>query len=166
AVEPDLDVDLLGAETKKQFINGETKRLPPVAGAVMEMLGRSKISLLKKRIVVLGRGKLVGEPVGMLFEREGIPFDHIDKETSNEEILGLLSQADIIISGIGVPHFILPEMVKDGVVIIDAGTSESGGKLAGDMHPDTASKTSFYTPVPGGVGPVTVAVLYRNLFAI
>ncbi|MDB5266271.1 MAG: methenyltetrahydrofolate cyclohydrolase [Parcubacteria group bacterium] len=164
ALEPDLDVDILGSEAKRKFMAREIHRLPPVAGAVWEMLTREKVALEGSRIVVLGRGRLVGEPVGMLFEREKVPFEYIDIHTSKEKTIELLASADIIISGIGVPHFILPEMVREGVVIIDAGTSESNGKLAGDMHPDTAKKALLYTPVPGGVGPVTVAMLYKNLF--
>ncbi|MDB5194124.1 MAG: methenyltetrahydrofolate cyclohydrolase [Parcubacteria group bacterium] len=164
AIDPELDVDVLGPEMIRRFKEGETERVPPVAAAVEEILKYYKVPLEGKSVVVLGRGRLVGEPVGMLFEREGIPFTFIDKNTENSEILRLLARADIIISGIGVPHFLKPDMIKDGVVLIDAGTSSDQGKLAGDVDPSCVEKASLMTPVPGGVGPVTVAALFRNLF--
>ena len=73
-----------------------------------------------------------------------------------------LAQADIIVAGAGVPHFIKPEMLKEGVVLIDAGTSESGGTIVGDADPSCANKCSLFTPVPGGVGPLAVAKLFEN----
>ena len=77
-----------------------------------------------------------------------------------------LHTADIIISGAGHPGMIRPEMIKDGVVLIDAGTSESGGKVVGDADPSCADKASVFTPVPGGVGPIAVAMIFKNLFEL
>lgn len=75
----------------------------------------------------------------------------------------MLKEADIVVSGAGSPHFIKPHMLKSGVVLIDAGTSEQAGKLAGDCDPACAEVVSVFTPVPGGVGPVAVAMLFKNL---
>ena len=75
----------------------------------------------------------------------------------------LLRSADVIISGAGVPHMITPDMVKDGVVLIDAGTTEDSGVLVGDVDPLCAEKAALFTPVPGGIGPITVATLYENV---
>ena len=75
----------------------------------------------------------------------------------------IISEADIIITGVGVPHMILSENIKKDVVIIDAGTSVKDGKLVGDVHPDSQKKASLMTPVPGGVGPITVAIVFKNL---
>jgi methylenetetrahydrofolate dehydrogenase (NADP+)/methenyltetrahydrofolate cyclohydrolase len=77
-----------------------------------------------------------------------------------------LQRADIIISGIGKPHFVTLDMVREGVCIFDAGTSEDGGVVTGDVHPDVAHKASLFTPVPGGIGPVTIAILLRNLVSL
>ncbi len=75
----------------------------------------------------------------------------------------MISSADIIISGAGSPHMIKPEMIKEGVVLVDAGTSEQNGKIVGDIDPGCAEKASLLTPVPGGVGPVTLASLFMNI---
>jgi 5,10-methylene-tetrahydrofolate dehydrogenase/methenyl tetrahydrofolate cyclohydrolase len=122
------------------------------------------VALSSKKIVVLGAGRLVGEPVGMWLKRNNVQFDVIIMETEEEEKLRLIKNADILISGIGVPHFIKPEMLKPGVVLVDAGTSEQMGKLAGDIDPSCAEVASVFTPVPGGVGPITVAGLFWNLY--
>ena len=77
-----------------------------------------------------------------------------------------LKDADIVVSGAGSPHLIKPEMLKEGVVLIDAGTSESAGKVVGDCDPACAELASVFTPVPGGVGPIAVAMLFKNFFAL
>jgi methylenetetrahydrofolate dehydrogenase (NADP+) / methenyltetrahydrofolate cyclohydrolase len=158
------DIDMLSEEAKVWFKEGKTKCVPPVAYAVHTILSFYNIPLEQKEIVLLGKGKLVGEPIAMLFDRLGISYKAIDIHTPTEERDSMLLSADIIISGIGVPHSILPSMIKDGAVLIDAGTSEQEGKLVGDIHPDCEDKASLYTPVPGGVGPLTVLGLFNNLF--
>lgn len=157
------DIDMLGTEAKREYMEDETERVPPVAAAVQEILSRNNISLEDKEILVLGRGRLVGEPVSLMLEKQNISYNIVDKNSDPQVVEEYLSRADIIISGIGVPHFIKPEMVKKGVVIIDAGTSESEGKLVGDADPDCEGVAEYLTPVPGGVGPITVACLFRNL---
>jgi methylenetetrahydrofolate dehydrogenase (NADP+)/methenyltetrahydrofolate cyclohydrolase len=87
---------------------------------------------------------------------------HVTVLTSADEVSAALGAADIIVSGAGSPHLIKPEHVKPGAVLIDAGTSESGGTLAGDADPACANVTSVFTPVPGGVGPIAVAKLFEN----
>lgn len=152
AITPEKDIDALGS--KSSYI-------APVAGAVREILARAEADILDKRVVVVGAGRLVGQPVAKWFQEQGNKPDIVDIETPNPECR--FKNADIIVSGAGVPHMIKPEMIKDGVVLIDAGTSEEGGELKGDIDPDCAKKASVFTPVPGGVGPITVAVLFKNL---
>jgi methylenetetrahydrofolate dehydrogenase (NADP+)/methenyltetrahydrofolate cyclohydrolase len=82
--------------------------------------------------------------------------------SKSDDLSALLGAADIIVSGAGSPHLITPDLLKEGVVLIDAGTSESGGVIAGDADPSCASKCSLFTPVPGGVGPLAVACLFEN----
>lgn len=159
-----LDIDLLGEEARRAFRAGKTKRVPPVAGAIEEILKVHNVSLEGKNIVILGRGRLVGEPASMLFERLGIVHKIFDITNKKEETDDAIYTADVIVSGMGVPHYIKPEMVKEGVVLIDAGTSEIKGKLLGDVDPGCENKAVLMTPVPGGVGPVTVAFLFHNLF--
>jgi methylenetetrahydrofolate dehydrogenase (NADP+)/methenyltetrahydrofolate cyclohydrolase len=135
----------------------------PVSGAVFEILNSCAVELSGKSIVVVGEGKLVGLPVTDSLKKRGLDFTVVNIETPEEEKFDLIKEADVIISGAGDPHFIKEDMIKEGVVIIDAGTSEKAGKLEGDVDPACANKASLTTPVPGGVGPVTVAILFKNL---
>jgi len=149
----DKDIDVLGS----------SKKIAPVAQAVLEILNFYNISLEGKNVLIIGNGKLVGKPVAKMLADKGLDYEVIDKDTeegvSNEKI----KSADVIISGAGVPHMIKPEMIKEGVVLIDAGTSEQSGVLVGDIDPACSERASLITPVPGGVGPVTVVSLFANL---
>jgi len=162
SIAPEQDVDVLGAGEIERVFRRQTLRLPPVAAAVAEIFKAHDVSLANKKIVVVGMGALVGKPVMLWLQREGFEADIVDKDTPDisERLLG----ADVIISGAGDPWFVRPEMVKQGSILIDAGTSSSAGKLRGDIAPSCAEKAALYSGVPGGVGPVTVAALFRNLF--
>jgi methylenetetrahydrofolate dehydrogenase (NADP+)/methenyltetrahydrofolate cyclohydrolase len=157
------DIDILSDDAKKAYNNKNLKSIPPVAAAMWELLKSTNVDLEGKEILIVGNGKLVGEPVSMLLSHENISYTIIDKDTDPFERSRKLSTADIIISGVGVPHMIKPDMVKDGVILIDAGTSEQADELVGDIDPTCADKASYMTPVPGGVGPVAVVCLYKNL---
>ena len=109
-------------------------------------------------MILIGAGRLVGKPAGVLFERLGAKVTMLVKGDSLEPT----KAADIIISGAGVPGLIKPKMLKQGVVLIDAATSESSGLLVGDAEPSCSAKCSVFTPVPGGVGPIAVACLFEN----
>ena len=136
--------------------------LSPVVGAIDEISCRHNLDWQDRQVVVLGNGRLVGEPATHYARAKGARVTVLVKETFDS---AQLQTADIIISGIGQPHFITADMVKEGVVIFDAGTSEDGGVLVGDMAAEVATKASLTTPVPGGIGPITIAVLLRNLVA-
>ncbi|HEY9583266.1 MAG TPA: bifunctional 5,10-methylenetetrahydrofolate dehydrogenase/5,10-methenyltetrahydrofolate cyclohydrolase [Candidatus Paceibacterota bacterium] len=145
--------------------------LPPVVGAIAEIVERYGIELTELDVAVVGYGKLVGQPVCQWLRNYGVKYVLATSETKN--LKNILQSADVIISGAGVPGLIRPDMIKEGVVLIDAGTSESPdvpigvtGKLAGDCDPLCASKAHLMTPVPGGVGPIAVAMLFRNLIAL
>ena len=138
--------------------------LPPVTGAILEIAKVYNVSFADKKIVVLGQGRLVGAPIIQYLQNQGESVSILTEiDTNHTEIL---KTADIIISGIGTAHFVTSDMVKAGVVVFDAGTSEDGGVVVGDVHPDVAEKASLFTPVPGGIGPITVAVLLRNLITL
>lgn len=136
----------------------------PVAQAVDEVLKRNNVDLAGKNILILGRGKLVGEPVSAMLDRRNVKYTTADKDTPEAEKLGYIKEVDVIITGIGTPHYLKPGMLKAGVVLIDAGTSGSEGVTMGDADPSCAEVASLFTPVPGGVGPITVACLFRNLY--
>lgn len=163
AVPPQKDIDVLGTVAKESYVSKKINRTPPVAQAVIEIFESINETMKGKNVVVVGKGRLVGEPVHLMLSREKISHIIISKETPEDERLDILKSADVIISGTGVPHGIKPEMVKDGVILIDAGTSEQAGELVGDIDPTCAKKASFMTPVPGGVGPITVISVLRNI---
>ena len=143
------------------FAAEESLVLAPVPGAIAAIAHEHKVSFKDKKVVVLGYGRLVGEPVARFAEAAGANVSVMTIETGvNKEIL---QSADIIVTGIGSPKFVTADMVREDVVVFDAGTSEDGGDLVGDVHPDVYKKAALYTPVPGGIGPVTIAVLLRNL---
>lgn len=162
-VPPLKDIDVLGTIAKESYAKSKIDRTPPVARAVYEILDACEINLKNKKIVIVGNGRLVGEPIHLMFKRMKISHDIIDLDTPAASKKILLKNADIIISGTGAPHSINPGMIKKGVVLIDAGTSEQAGKLVGDIDPACVEKASYFTPVPGGVGPVTIVSLLRNL---
>jgi len=135
----------------------------PVASAVAEILKHSSIDPRGRRAVVVGAGRLVGAPVAALLRGQGADVSVV---TLEEGGLDALKSADIAVLGAGNPGFIKPDMLKDGVVLIDAGTSEAGGKVMGDADPQCAEKALVFTPVPGGVGPIAVAMIFKNLLAL
>lgn len=147
------DVDSLNSATNQFF--------SPVVGALKEILSEHGVDPKNKHIVVIGDGKLVGNPAVQWFQRVGGVVTQVTKTTSDIRLHTL--EADIIVSGAGVPNLIAPDHVKEGVIILDAGTSEDGGELRGDVDSRCAEKSKVFTPVPGGIGPITIAVLLRNV---
>ena len=158
-----LDVDVLGSETKYLFMQKASNLIPPVTGAIIHILDYYNISFTDKNIVLLGNGLLVGRPTALWLDREKYVYDLITKDTKETKMNKLLKNADVIISGIGVPGLVSPEKVSSGVVLIDAGSSESGKKIVGDIDLRCSELSSLFTPVPGGIGPLTIATLYENL---
>ena len=170
-----LDVDCLGVTTSEKFYNNynsETDLGYPTALACMALLDSLNFSLKGKIIVVLGQGELVGKPIAMLLRYRGLTYFIITSKTENKE--QLLKQADIVISGIGKAKYITGNMIKPGAVLIDAGTSEeiSGAQdtpsnIIGDVDFESVKNIAGYvSPVPGGVGPVTVAMLLNNVLTV
>ena len=123
-----------------------------------------EIDFVGKHVVVLGQGRLVGAPTAQYLRLAGALVTTLTE--ANQHDLNVIKEADIVVSGIGRPHFITADMVKSGVIIFDAGTSEDGGVVAGDVHPSVVMTASHFTPVPGGIGPITIAVLLRNLVTL
>ena len=165
-----IDVDkVLSAVPKEKDVDALNPTVPeverpvhaPVALAVVEILKRGGMEIAGKRTVVVGAGRLVGAPSAWLLKSLGADVSMFTLEEGSIEDL---KNADIIVSGAGNPGFIKPEHIKEGVALIDAGTSELNKKIAGDADPACAEVASVFTPVPGGVGPVAVALLFRNLF--
>ncbi len=161
AIPIEQDADVLSKIARERFERGDADALlPPVVAAVHEILLQNNISVRQKKAVVIGRGWLVGGPVAIWLKNHGA--DVIVATKDSGDLGSILADADIIVSGVGSPHLITPKMIKEGVVLIDAGMSESNGALQGDADPACAPKCSLFTPVPGGVGPIAVACLFAN----
>jgi methylenetetrahydrofolate dehydrogenase (NADP+)/methenyltetrahydrofolate cyclohydrolase len=138
--------------------------LPPVAEAVsfiLSTLDANVIGVFTKAAVV-GNGRLVGKPCAAMLKKRGI---HVTTYSEGDTLDDLI-KADLVILGAGKPGLVKPHMIKEGCVLIDAGTSEDGGKMLGDADPLCAEKCLLFTPVPGGVGPIAVAMIFKNLFTL
>jgi methylenetetrahydrofolate dehydrogenase (NADP+) / methenyltetrahydrofolate cyclohydrolase len=165
AVDPNLDVDCLGTVMSDKFYKGDTYLSLPTALACISLLDSINLDLKNKKIVVIGQGKLVGMPVSALLRFRNLNLETITSKTENKE--KILKEADIIISGIGNGKYIKGNMIKSGAVIIDAGTSESNAGIVGDVDLESVKDiASFVSPVPDGVGPITIAMLFNNILKV
>ncbi len=164
-IDSSIDVDCLGTIASEKFYRGESVLGFPTALACMALLDGARVELAGKKIAVLGQGMLVGRPVTALLNFRGLQPEIITSKTENKA--EILKDADIIISGIGRGKHVTGDMIKEGAVLIDAGTSESGSGIVGDVDLESVSSVaSLVSPVPGGVGPVTVAMLLNNVLQV
>ncbi|KIA85197.1 bifunctional 5,10-methylenetetrahydrofolate dehydrogenase/5,10-methenyltetrahydrofolate cyclohydrolase [Flavobacterium sp. AED] len=172
AIDPDKDVDgFHPANFGKMALEMETF-LPATPFGIMQLLERYKVETAGKHTVVIGRSHIVGRPMSILMSRKGYPGDSTVTLTHSrtKNIEEFTKNADIIITALGVPNYLKAHMVKDGVVVIDVGITRvedashpKGYVITGDVDFDEVSKkASFITPVPGGVGPMTIAMLLQN----
>ncbi len=165
AIEPGLDVDCLGTVASQKFYNGDFSLGYPTALASMALLDSVGMNLDGRNIVVLGQGPLVGRPVTALLKFRNLNPKIITRQTENKE--EIIKNADVIISGMGQGKYIKGDMIKEGAVVIDAGTSELDGGIVGDVDLESVKEVAgFVSPVPGGVGPVTVAMLLQNVLKV
>jgi methylenetetrahydrofolate dehydrogenase (NADP+)/methenyltetrahydrofolate cyclohydrolase len=154
------DADVLSRQAYENFVYRKSGALlPPVVAAIKEVLERTQTEIRGKRAVILGAGRLVGQPASVWLEEMGADILILTRQS---ESLAELAHADIVILGAGSPHLVKPDMLKKGVVLIDAGTSESNGAIVGDADPSCAEVASVFSPVPGGLGPIAVACLFQN----
>jgi methylenetetrahydrofolate dehydrogenase (NADP+)/methenyltetrahydrofolate cyclohydrolase len=138
--------------------------LPPVVGAIAEICLTENCTFAEKKVVIVGEGKLVGAPVKMWCEANGWPVQMVNEYTPEPQ--NIYRTADVLVLGAGKAGLITANMINAGVYIFDAGAAEDNGKLVGDADPACAEKAALFTPVPGGIGPITVAVLMRNLVSL
>lgn len=156
------DINVLSEKSLGKFYQGTLKILPPTVEGILEFFKKYKIKILGKDIVIIGVGRLVGLPLAIQLLREKATVSALNEFTKDSPFF--IKKADILISGVGKPNLIKGKIVKKGVVVIDAGTRMKKGRLVGDIDFKLVSKkASFITPVPGGVGPMTVACLLKNL---
>lgn len=164
---PEKDPDLLSDRSVGMFFNGRSLVKPPTPSAILKILKESGIVLENKKTVIFGYGQLVGRFLAPMLIKEGGVVTIIEKGLLPSEVLSVSRQADIIISAVGEVNLIRADMVKDKAVVIDAGFSLVDGRVSGDIEFDSVSKkASLITPVPGGVGPVSVAELFSNVIKL
>lgn len=154
AVPPEKDVDALSPAPQV---------LPPVVAAIREIIAAYQIPYRGKKVVVIGKGRLVGAPAAAYFAAAGATVVVL---TEGDDVATQTADADIIVLGAGAPGILTADMVRDGVVVFDAGTSEDGGVVVGDADPAVAEKAALFTPVPGGIGPVAVVEIFGNLLEL
>ncbi|HVY67357.1 MAG TPA: bifunctional 5,10-methylenetetrahydrofolate dehydrogenase/5,10-methenyltetrahydrofolate cyclohydrolase [Patescibacteria group bacterium] len=165
AIDPRLDVDCLGRVNTDAFYAGTGRLAYPTALAVMAILDSVPADILGGNFLVIGQGRLVGRPVTALLKRQGRRVATATSET--KDLSDLLKAADVVIAAAGRPRLISGEMLKPGCTVIDAGTAEYEGGMTGDVDFSSVSQTAaFLSPVPGGVGPVTVAKLLENVLFV
>ncbi len=161
-IRPEKDVDAFHPENVGHIMIGDFNFLPCTPAGIMEMLRYENISLDGKNCVVIGRSNIVGKPMAMLMLKENATVTICHSRTQN--LKEVVAGADVIVAAVGRPNFVTADMVKDGAVIIDVGINRmEDGKLCGDVDFEACKeKASYITPVPGGVGPMTIATLMQN----
>ena len=162
AIDPKKDVDAFHVVNVGKIMLGEYDFLPCTPAGVMEMLHSYDIPVEGKECVVIGRSNIVGKPMGMLLLHENGTVTICHSRTKN--LAEVCRRADILVAAVGIPKFVKADMVKEGAVVIDVGMDrDENGKLCGDVDfENVKDKCSFITPVPGGVGPMTISTLMKN----
>ena len=161
AIDPNKDVDAFHPVNVGRIMIGDYDFLPCTPAGVMEMLSYYNIDVCGKECVVIGRSNIVGKPMGMLLLHKNGTVTIAHSRTQN--LADVTRHADILVAAVGKANFVTADMVKDGAVVIDVGMNRNDGKLCGDVDFDAVQqKASYITPVPGGVGPMTIATLMKN----
>lgn len=156
------DVDGLTNESKIRRMNNKSSLIPCTTKGILELLDYYKINIESKRVVVVGRSELVGTPTYQECLKRNATVTICHSKTI--DLGSITKEADILIVATGHKYLIDKNMIKEGCVIIDVGISRDNGKLYGDVNPNVSDKCSYLTPVPGGVGPMTVVMLLKNTF--
>lgn len=162
AIAPEKDVDAFSVGNVGHIMIGDYSFLPCTPAGIMEMLKYYNIPIAGKECVVIGRSNIVGKPMAMLLLQQNGTVTICHSKTEN--LAEVTRRADILVAAVGIPHFVKADMVKDGAVVVDVGMDrDENGKLCGDVDFTAVEpKASYITPVPGGVGPMTIATLLKN----
>ncbi|MDR1639336.1 MAG: bifunctional methylenetetrahydrofolate dehydrogenase/methenyltetrahydrofolate cyclohydrolase FolD [Clostridiales bacterium] len=165
AIDPSKDVDAFSPVNVGRIMIGQHSLAPCTPAGIIELIKRSGVSISGKRCVVIGRSNIVGKPVAMLLLHESGTVTICHSRTAN--LQSVTQEADILIAAIGKPKYVTADMVKPGACVIDVGVNRlPDGKVCGDVDFDSVSQVAGYiTPVPGGVGPMTISMLLKNTVA-
>jgi methylenetetrahydrofolate dehydrogenase (NADP+)/methenyltetrahydrofolate cyclohydrolase len=169
-IDPAKDVDGFHPQNLGRLVQGRTDgMLPCTPSGVMRMLRWANIDLKGKRVVVLGRSRIVGMPAALLLAAKGADATVTVVHSRTEDAESICQEADIVVAAVGRPNMVTSSWVKPGAIVVDVGinrvddtTRERGWRLAGDVNPNVGEKASWLSPVPGGVGPMTIAMLMEN----
>ena len=162
-VDPAKDVDGLHPFNLGSLVLGKAAPLPCTPMGIIELLRRYEVPINGANAVVVGRGLTVGRPMGLLFTRRSENATVTLCHTGTRNLPAMVSQADIVIAAAGVPWLITADMVKPGAAVLDVGVSRVNGRIVGDIAPEVAEVAGFIAPNPGGVGPMTRAMLLSNV---
>jgi methylenetetrahydrofolate dehydrogenase (NADP+)/methenyltetrahydrofolate cyclohydrolase len=163
AIDPSKDADGLHPLNLGKLVLGEAAPLPCTPRGILELLHRYNISTKGAEVVVMGRGVTVGRPLGLMLTRRGDNATVTITHTGTKNVKDHTLRADIIVAAVGSAHLVTPDMVKTGAVVLDVGITRTDAGLLGDVHPDVSQVASFIAPMPGGVGPMTRAMLLANV---
>jgi methylenetetrahydrofolate dehydrogenase (NADP+)/methenyltetrahydrofolate cyclohydrolase len=163
AIDPEKDADGLHPMNLGRLVAGYTAALPCTPRAIVELINHYKIPLSGAEVVVIGRGLTVGRPLGLLLNRKKENATVTLTHTGTKDLAAHTKRADIIIAAIGSPHFLKAGDVKQGATVLDVGISRTDAGLVGDVDPAVTEVAAYFAPMPGGVGPMTRAMLLTNV---
>ena len=166
SVDPKKDADGLHPNNLGKLVLDTKTITPCTPKAILRLLTEYKINLSGKSVLVIGRGTTVGRPLSILLSQKAVNATVTLAHTATSNLNQLLKDADVVIAAIGKPYFVKPAMIKPGAVVIDVGITRSGSQLLGDVDPAIAEAASYFAPMPGGVGPMTRAMLLSNLLEL
>lgn len=164
-IDPAKDADGLHPVNLGKLVLNEPAPLPCTPNGSIALLRRFGVEINGAKVVVIGRGITVGRPIGLMLTRRSENATVTLCHTGTKDLAAETRQADIIVAASGVPHMLTPDMIKEGVAILDVGVSRVDGKTTGDVHPDCWEKAGYISPNPGGVGPMTRTFLLENIVA-
>lgn len=162
-MDPDKDADGLHPTNLGRLVLGTAAPLPCTPRGIVEILRRHGVELNGAEVAVIGRGVTVGRPLGLLLTRKSENATVTLCHTGTRDVASHTRRADIIVAAAGVPHVITPDMVKPGAAVLDVGITRTDAGLVGDVHPDVMNVAAWVAPMPGGVGPMTRAMLMANV---
>ena len=166
AVDPKKDADGLHPNNLGKLVLDSKTIVPCTPKAILRLLNEYQINLSGKSVLIIGRGTTVGRPLSILLSQKSVNATVTLAHTATTNLDELLKNADIVIAAIGNAHFIKPQMIKTGAVVIDVGITRIDSQLLGDVDPAITSVAGYLAPMPGGVGPMTRAMLLSNLLEL
>ena len=163
SIDPEKDADGLHPLNLGKLVINKKAPLPCTPKGILELLRRYNIATQGAELVVMGRGLTVGRPLALLMSSKGVDATVTITHTGTKDYLTHLKRADIVVAAIGSAHFLKAEMIKEGAVLLDVGITRTSDGLLGDIDPNCSSRASYMAPMPGGVGPMTRAMLLTNV---